>query len=119
MSKASVLDDAAQFGNATSSRYRTTFFKENPDLRGKVVVHHGVEQQAMRLYPGEVTWQEMHSLENLRGIPKALNNDLHLSKIRKEWNKFYLQNPEATKLALLRKATEIDRTYGHLFNPVG
>lgn len=31
----------------------------------------------------------MHSLDNLRGIPKEINSDLHLSKIRKEWNKFY------------------------------
>ncbi len=54
------------------------------------------------------TKAEMHSLENLRGIPKALNSDLHLSKIRLEWNRFYEGNLNPAKQELLNKATEID-----------
>ena len=82
-----------------------------------MVVHHAVEQQAMKRYPGVVSEAEMHSLENLRGIPKSLNSDLHLSQIRREWNQFYRQNPNPTKQDLLQKATEIDRKFGSQFNP--
>jgi hypothetical protein len=60
---------------------------------------------------------EIHSLQNLRGIPNALNSDLHLSKIRREWNAFYRTHPNATKEELLEKATEIDLEYGSQFLP--
>ena len=59
----------------------------------------------------------MHSLDNLRGIPKEINSDLHLSKIRKEWNKFYKEFPNPTKEQLLQKRLDIDKKYGHLFKP--
>ena len=94
-------------------------FDEYPDLKGKVVVHHGVEQQVLRKpqTKGLFTESEMHSLENLRGIPKEINSDLHLSKIRKEWNRFYKEFPNPTKEQLLNKRLEIDKKYGDLFNP--
>ena len=107
----------ATFGSASSSNYRATFFGAYPDLEGRVVVHHAVEQQVLTRYPGVVTEEQMHSLENLRGIPKEVNSDLHLSLIRREWNQFYRQNPNATQEQLLQKATEIDRKYGSQFNP--
>ncbi|WP_146056881.1 hypothetical protein [Chromobacterium alticapitis] len=100
-----------------SNDYRATFFDANPDLQGQVIVHHAVEQQVLTRYPGVVTEAEMHSLENLRGIPKELNSDLHLSQIRREWNQFYRQNPNPTKDQLLQKATEIDGRLGSQFNP--
>ena len=93
------------------------FFEENPDLRGEVVVHHAVERQSQARYPGVVSSSEMHSLENLRGIPKKSNSRLHLSEIRKEWNKFYKNNQNATKQQLLDKATEIDGMFGSQFTP--
>jgi hypothetical protein len=107
----------ATFGTAGSKHYRTTFFKPNRDLRGKVVVHHAVEQQAKTKYPGVVTDAEMHSLENLRGIPRHLNSSLHLKQIRREWNQFYKENLIATRQQLLQKATEIDAKYGPKFSP--
>jgi hypothetical protein len=107
----------ATFGTAGSKYYRTTFFTPNQNLRGQVVVHHAVEQQALKKYPGVVTDAEMHSLENLRGIPHHLNSELHLRKIRREWNRFYDENPTATPQQLLLKATEIDAKYGSQFNP--
>jgi YD repeat-containing protein len=107
----------ATFGRATSTNYRATFFKANPDLEGQVVVHHAVEQQVMTRYPGVVTEEQMHSLENLRGIPNEVNSDLHLSQMRREWNQFYRQTPNATQEQLLQKATEIDTKYGSQFNP--
>jgi len=77
-----------------------------------------VERQAAeRLYPDEVSTSQVHSLENLRGIPKEVNSKVHLSEIRKEWNRFYVENPNATQVELLQKATEIDLNYGNLFKP--
>ncbi len=84
--------------------YKEVFFKEHPELRGEVWVHHGVEQQVLTKpqTKGLFSYEEMHSLDNLRGIPKEINSDLHLSKIRKEWNKFYKEFPNPTKEQLLQ-----------------
>ena len=82
-----------------------------------MVVHHGVEQQVRRRYPGLVSEEELHSLENLRGIPKTSNPEVHLSKIRKQWNEFYRTHPNPTKRQLLDFATKIDDELGHLFTP--
>lgn len=107
----------ACFGAACNNNYKATFFAANPETKGKVVVHHAVEQQTLKRQPDVVTESEIHSLENLRGIPNELNSDIHLSKIRIEWNEFYRRNPNATKQELLDKATEIDLKYGRQFNP--
>ncbi|HKN98479.1 MAG TPA: hypothetical protein VJX10_15275 [Pseudonocardiaceae bacterium] len=108
----------ARFGTSTSTDYKRTFFTANPETEGQVVVHHAVEQQVMTRYPGVVSPSEMHSLENLRGIPKgATNNRVHLSQIRKEWNRFYKANPNPTQEQLLDFATKVDDKFGHLFNP--
>ncbi|WP_157617308.1 putative T7SS-secreted protein [Saccharomonospora marina] len=108
----------AKFGHATHTNYRKTFFERHPELEGKVIVHHAVEQQARRNYPDAgITAAEMHSYENLRGIPKDQNPTLHLSEIRKEWNRFYRNNPNASTKDLLDFATHIDNKYGGRFNP--
>lgn len=107
----------ASLGHSASTNYRKTFFDAHPDLQGTVIVHHGVEQQVLDRYPGVITESELHSLENLRGIPKGTNSETHLSAIRREWNRFYEAHPTATKEELLEKATEIDEKYGHLFDP--
>jgi hypothetical protein len=63
----------------------------------------------------------MHSMQNLRGIPKPINSKLHLSEIRVEWNKFYkpfdLRGAVPTRQQLLEKATEIDKHFGTQFKP--
>ncbi len=59
----------------------------------------------------------MHSVENLRGIPKDINGYVHLSQVRREWNRFYEENPNPSKKDLLQKATEIDAKYGSQFKP--
>lgn len=97
--------------------YHTIFFKAFPWLKGKVVIHHAIEQQVLKKFPGLFTKAEIHALENLRGVPKDLNNTLHLSQIRKYWNEFYRNFPNATKEQLQDYAKFIDREVGHLFNP--
>ena len=120
--EASIVEPyTATLGQANTTDYRATFFEENPELEGRVVVHHAVEQQVLSKFPDVVTEEEIHSLENLRGIPNGLNSDLHLSQIRVEWNRFYRPFIEAgtspTKAQLLQKATEIDAKFGFRFTP--
>jgi len=107
----------ASLGQATTSNYTKTFFNAHPELKGKVIVHHEIEQQVQTRYPGVLTESELHSLENLRRIPKDTNAETHLSAIRREWNRFYDHHPTATKDEILEKATEIDNKYGHFFHP--
>lgn len=108
-------------GSAGNTRidYKKVFFDQNPDLKGQVVVHHGVEQQVLTRpeTKGLFTPEEIHAYDNLRGIPNQVNSDIHLSKIRKDWNKFYKENPNPTKDQLLEKRVEIDQKYGEQFNP--
>ena len=110
-------EDSYNLGNRND--YRETFFSMNPELRGRVVVHHGIEQQVLRRpeTAGLFNEEEIHAYENLRGIPNEINSELHLSQIRKEWNRFYKENPNPTREQVLQKRVEIDRKYGHLFNP--
>jgi hypothetical protein len=115
--RTTVTRRTASFGSSTTKNYRETFFNAHPSLRGQVVVHHAVERQAIRRYPGIVSQSEMHSLENLRGIPNGINGRVHLSQIRREWNQFYAANPTATQRQLLDFATKIDDKFGHLFLP--
>ncbi|MFJ4434468.1 PAAR domain-containing protein [Pseudomonas sp. NPDC089395] len=117
VSNAKKTTAPASFGKAASDDYKATFFEAHPEQSGKVVVHHAVEQQVQRRYPGLVKNEEMHSLENLRGIPKEVNSEVHLSIIRKEWNRFYREIPKPTKQQLLDKATEIDDMLGTKFSP--
>ena len=114
---AGAAKEGATFGRAASTDYRGTFFAANPELEGQVVVHHAVEQQTLTRFPGLVSEAEIHSLENLRGIPKAINSDVHLSQIRVEWNQFYRANPNPSQAQLLQKATEIDTKFGSQFQP--
>jgi hypothetical protein len=86
-----------------------------------VRAHHTVEQQVLTKFPGAVTEEEIHSLENLRGIPPDINTDVHLSQIRMEWSRFYKPfidtDTAPTKAQLLQKATEIDSMFGSMFMP--
>ncbi len=102
---------------AVSNNYRRVFFDAHPDLKGKVVVHHAIEQNVLDNYPGLFTADELHSLANLRGIPKSNNPKLHLSRIRREWNAFYRAFPNATRDEIIAKVAEIDRRFGSQFNP--
>lgn len=115
--RSGVPRGGARFGWTENFNYRETFFAEHPTARGTVVVHHAVEQQVLRRYPGLVSENELHSLPNLRGIPNELNNSVHLSDIRKAWNRFYKEHPSPTQQELLDQATSLDTMYGPQFNP--
>ncbi|WP_181165771.1 hypothetical protein [Mesorhizobium sp. B2-4-12] len=107
----------ASLGRAASKNYRKTFLDANPNLEGEVVVHHAAERQVWERYPDLFAADEMHSLQNLRGIPKGLDSLLHKIVFRFEWDQFYEAHPEATRRQVLDYVTYIDQKYGHLFNP--
>ena len=102
---------------ATVKTFASRFHKANGDTKGRVVVHHAVEQQVLRLYPGRFTEQEIHSTSNARGIPKGINSDLHLRIIRSEWDAFYAARPNATRREIEAMRDLIDCKYGPLFIP--
>jgi hypothetical protein len=52
-------------------------------------VHHAIELNVLDEYPGVFEADELNSLENMRGIAPEFNDELHLSKIRTEWNRHY------------------------------
>lgn len=115
-----TLAAGAFLGRAARKNYTKTFFLAFPHLKGKVVVHHAIPQKVLTEYPGLLTEEALHSLENLRGIPNAINNELHLSAINGIWNEFYRKFPAGkppTLKQLLDQAHEIDEMFGHLFTP--
>ncbi|MGW0470268.1 RHS repeat-associated core domain-containing protein [Streptomyces coeruleorubidus] len=108
----------ASVGSTTSHSYKKTFFEAHPELKGKVVVHHAIEQQVLKRYPGLFSADELHSLENLRGIPKGdINSRVHLSQIRVEWNRFYEANPNPSRQEVLDHVTRVDDMLGNWFSP--
>ncbi|MFB9691976.1 SpvB/TcaC N-terminal domain-containing protein [Amorphoplanes digitatis] len=109
--------NGATVGSSTTKSYRDTFFKIFPWLKGKIRVHHAVERQVEKLFPGRFTTSEINSAENLRGIPNEINNTVHLSQIRKIWNKFYQAFPNATREQILAEAQRVDDMFGACFTP--
>jgi len=107
----------ASVGYSSRKDYRKNFFEVYPELKGLVIVHHAIEQDIINKYPGLFTISEIHSLENLRGVPKNQNSLLHLSQIRKIWNKFYRETPQPSRSQIIDKATEIDNLFGNQFKP--
>ncbi|MFN7730566.1 MAG: polymorphic toxin-type HINT domain-containing protein, partial [Pirellula sp.] len=76
-----------ELGVLVHNAYANTFFKSYPNLRGKVWVHHRVEQQVLTKYPGLFSRADIDDVSNLVGIPNAVNSKVHLSIIRKAWNR--------------------------------
>ena len=102
--------------NTNSTNYKKVFFEKNPELEGKVVVHHSVEQQVLKRYPGLFTAEEINAYDMLRGVPKEINGKVHLSQIRRLWDNFYkivdAGEVPLTQESFLNKAREIDKLLG-------
>jgi len=99
------------------SDYRKTFFEAYPEFKGRVIVHHSIEQQILTKYPGLFTRQEVDGLWNLRVVPKSINSELYPSQIRLIWNKFYAAYPQATRSEVIEMARWIDQLIGDLYMP--
>ncbi|MBZ9871885.1 hypothetical protein LB542_13585 [Mesorhizobium sp. BR1-1-9] len=81
------------------------------------MVHHSAERQIWGRFPSLFAKDEMHSLQNLRGVPKELDGLLHKIIFRYEWDTFYASNREPIRQQVLDYMTYIDKKYGHLFSP--
>jgi hypothetical protein len=104
-------------GFASAGNYAQKFKDLFPELKDRIgQVHHAVPQAVLNKYPNlNITQQQMHSLENLRGIPN--DGSLSHQAITNSWNGFYASHPNATFQQILDKVKEIDDQFGHLFLP--
>lgn len=68
-------------------------------------------------YPGRFTVDEINAAENLRGIPKSINNWARLSAIRKAWDAFYEAKPDATREEIEQFRDLLDSRWGGNFVP--
>ena len=119
---AKLRDGWVGFGKGPRSRgnHRTTFFNHHPEVAPSTIVHHAAEKQII-----EKRWPELfkpaalESIENMRGIPKGLNGEMHLSKIRTRWNRFYdrYAHVPPSEQEVLDFVKQIDDEFGHLFDP--
>jgi hypothetical protein len=111
------------FGVAPRLDYSKTYRQHYAQYNDQIgQVHHAVEQQVLQRYPGVITEAELHSLENLRGIPTGQAGiDLHQKELRTAWDDFYatmmMQGRNPTKTELLQFAKTLDNKFGKLFVP--
>jgi hypothetical protein len=115
-------EDVKALGVERIDEYRKTFFDAHPELqhfKNDIVVHHAIEQDLLVMWPRLFSANEINSIENLRGIPKELDDTLHKSVIRKEWNRFYLQHEASppTRQQVIEFAQRIDAKLGGKFVP--
>lgn len=112
-----VEHPGAKFGDALTNNYRKGYAQANPEVNmDDLVIHHPAEQQLLdRL--SFLSERKINSVENLRGIPKDLNDILHLSIIRSENDEFYARYPNPTEQQILDHSTMMDKKYGHHFVP--
>jgi hypothetical protein len=83
-------------------------------------VHHGVEVQALKRYPGVFTVDEINAASGMRGIPpeQGGKRQLHNSKIREVWDRHYRNLDSLIKERGLKPGTKPYRQFvrEYLFN---
>ncbi|MFB9981255.1 hypothetical protein ACFSQQ_19430 [Mesorhizobium kowhaii] len=113
-----VEHPGAIFGEATTNNYRKGYAEANPGVNIEdLVIHHPAEQKLLKRFLNFLSKKKINSVENLRGIPKDLNEILHLVIIRSENDKFYEKYPNPTERQILDHSTMMDKKYGHHFVP--
>jgi len=96
--------------------YAERFKIQFQEIREQVFqVHHAIPQYIWRNRPDILSESELHSIENLRGIPKD-NPGFH-QVITNRWTQFYTDFPNFTKEQVLNFAKAIDDEFGKLFVP--
>lgn len=115
------LDDISfpSFGPqfASISTYNSKFKQVFSEVSDKIgPVHHAVPKTVRTKYPQlNVTKNQMHSLENLRGIPS--DGSLDHQTITNYWQAFYNTNPDPSLQDIFEYTKFIDDEFGHLFIP--
>jgi outer membrane biosynthesis protein TonB len=76
-------------------------------------VHHGIEIQALKRYPGAFSVDEVNDEEGMRGIPpeKGGKRQLHNSKIREVWDRHYVKLDELIKQQGLKPGTAAYKSF--------
>lgn len=102
---------------ATINTYQSNFKSKFSEIQNKIgEVHHALPQAVQTRYPYfNVTNDQMHSLENLRGIPN--DGSLDHTTITNYWVGFYTTNPNASFQEVMDFVKFIDDEFGHLFVP--
>lgn len=102
---------------ATKSTYNANFKNKFSDVSDQIgEVHHAVPRWVQTRYAHlGITNNQLHSLENLRGIPN--NNSLDHTTITNYWEAFYNSNQNANLGEVMDFVKFIDDEFGHLFVP--
>jgi hypothetical protein len=121
LSKSELIEKLGVSGVEWADKeYRKVFFEGHPELmpfENAIVVHHAVEQQILEKYPGLFSPKELNELGNLRGIPKELDDLLHKTQLRKQWDTFYKSHAIPTREEVVDYAKSLDSELGHNFEP--
>jgi len=103
---------------STNSTYNPNFKNRFSEVANEITaIHHAVPKKVRNVY-GLIDDTQLHSLENLRGIPAADN--FH-QEITNRWAAWYLpydqSNTTPSLQAVLNEVKAIDDLYGHRFVP--
>jgi hypothetical protein len=113
------LADGPSLGGyfATVNNFGSKFKAKFPEVSSQIGdVHHAVPQWVTSRYGHlSLTQNQIHSLENLRGIPA--NGSLDHTTITNYWEAFHHSNPSPGLDEVLDYAKWIDDNFGHLFIP--
>ena len=100
---------------ATEATYNPRFKAKFNDISDEVwQVHHAIPKKVKNIY-GLIDDNQLHSLENLRGIP--INDQAFHQDITNMWSVWYTANPNFTLQNAMDYAKEIDDLFGHRFIP--
>ena len=114
------LGNAVPVPNISVTNYRGRFYAKFKDAPSDMQVHHAVPQAVFDTkYPGLISEAQLHSLENLRGIPNgALYRGLPAhAAITQRWSKFYKQHPTASLSEILDHVKDLDDELGEFLIP--
>jgi hypothetical protein len=105
-----------------SREYETIFYDAYPEFRGtKMRIHHAIPKAIFKYFRGVIPIDELHALNNLRGIPFDKNNTTHLSIINSKWNafmrKYQRSGTRPTMEDIREQVRAIDRDHGEDFMP--
>lgn len=116
------LDEASLTGHRLERvpDYRDAFFNRYQGLipvADRITVHHAIPKWVLKECQGLFSAEEVNSPEQLRGIYKSVNDELHNRLIHSEWREFKRDYPVPTREDVLEKVNALDVKYGHLFAP--
>jgi hypothetical protein len=120
------LQGKTTLGWTNSNNWRDNFKNYFPEATQHFTkddhVHHAIPRAVQTKYPHlNIVDQQMHSVENLRGITKdkILPNGrwVHDEITHHRWAPWYEANPNATLAQVMAYAKQVDDEFGHLFNP--